>query len=69
MVYQDLSYEQFCILAHIYAFKLIDFVYTSRLNTDWLWDNFPNERRFASMIFVAGDVLVPEVIQTMYKIR
>jgi hypothetical protein len=41
----------------------------SRLNTDWLWDNFPNERRFATMIFVDKDVLVPEVIQTMYRVR
>ena len=34
-----------------------------------MWDNFPNERRFASMIFVADDILVPEVIQAMYKVR
>jgi len=40
-----------------------------RLNSDWLWDNFPNERRFASMIFVAKDVLTPKVVQTIYNIR
>jgi hypothetical protein len=40
-----------------------------RLNSDWLWDNFPNERRFASMIFVANDVLTPKVVQTIYNIR
>jgi hypothetical protein len=35
-----------------------------RINTDWLWENFPNERRFASMIFVSdNNILVPEVIQ------
>jgi hypothetical protein len=33
-----------------------------------LWDNYPNERRFASMIFVADNILVPEVIQAMYKV-
>jgi hypothetical protein len=36
---------------------------------DWLWSNFPNERRFASMIFVADDVLTPEVVQAMFRIR
>ena len=40
-----------------------------RINTDWLWDNFPNERRFASMIFVADNILVPEVIQAIYRVR
>jgi len=34
-----------------------------------MWDNFPNERRFASMIFVSDNILVPEVIQAMYKVR
>jgi|FrelakmetLWP11LW_1041352.scaffolds.fasta_scaffold714015_1 hypothetical protein len=40
-----------------------------RVNTDWLWDNFPNERRFASMIFIADNILVPEVIQAIYKVH
>ncbi len=40
-----------------------------RVNTDWLWDNFPNERRFASMIFIADNILEPEVIQTIYRVR
>ena len=43
--------------------------YVSRINTDWLWEHFPNERRFGSMIFVADNVLVPEVIQAMYRAR
>lgn len=34
-----------------------------RVNTDWLWDHFPPERRYTSIIFEADDVLVPEVIQ------
>jgi len=45
---------------------VFDFV---RVNTDWLWDNFPNERRFASMIFTAENILEPKVIQTIYKVR
>ena len=45
----------------------------SRVNTDWLWDNYPPDQRFASLIFVSededGDVLKPEVLQAMYRIR
>ena len=39
------------------------------MNTDWLWSNFPDERRYASMIFVADNILVPEVIQSMYRVH
>jgi len=44
-------------------------IFNFRVNTDWLWENFPNERRFASMIFTAENILQPEVIQTIYKVR
>ena len=40
-----------------------------RKNTDWLWENYPPDFRFSSMIFEAENVLTPKVIQTMYKIR
>ena len=40
-----------------------------RVNTDWLWEHYPDERRYASMIFLADNVLVPEVIQTMYSVH
>lgn len=41
----------------------------SRKDTDWLWSNYPPSTRMASMIFEADDVLVPEVLQTMYRIH
>ena len=54
------------ILQQLFHKKL----YCFRINTDWLWDNFPNERRFASIIFVSSkDILVPKVIQSMYNTR
>jgi len=34
-----------------------------------MWANFPIERRYSSMILVADNILVPKVIQTMYKIH
>ena len=42
-----------------------------RVNSDWLWANYPPAIRFASMVVVSGsdedqaegNVLVPEVIQ------
>ena len=42
---------------------------SQRINTDWLWDKYPPELRFASMIFVAENVLEPEVIRAMYRIH
>lgn len=41
----------------------------ARLNTDWLWDNFPPTFRYNSIIFESEDILTPEVIQTMYRVR
>ena len=43
----------------------IDHLYIPRLNTEWLQANFPNDKRFASIIFVADNVLTPEVIQVL----
>jgi hypothetical protein len=40
-----------------------------RINSDWLNQNHPNERRFGSVIFEADNVLKPEVIQTIFRIR
>jgi len=42
-------------------FTKINFIF--RQNTDWLWNNYPPEQRYSSLIFEAEDVLVPEVIQ------
>ena len=42
---------------------------SQRINTDWLWDNYPPELRFASMIFKAPNVLEPDVIRAMYRIH
>eukprot|EP00095_Tigriopus_kingsejongensis_P001088 maker-scaffold193_size270907-snap-gene-0.15 protein:Tk01088 transcript:maker-scaffold193_size270907-snap-gene-0.15-mRNA-1 annotation:"hypothetical protein DAPPUDRAFT_306990" len=42
---------------------------SSRKNVDWLWENYPPSFRFASLIFEAEDILVPEVIQSMYSIH
>jgi Niemann-Pick C1 protein len=42
---------------------------SQRINTDWLWANFPPETRFASMIFVADNILDPDVIRAMYTVR
>ena len=36
---------------------------------EWLWDNFPNDLRFHTMIFEADNVLEPEVIRAMYSVR
>ena len=36
---------------------------------EWLWDNFPNDLRFHTMIFEADNVLEPEVIRAMYSAR
>ena len=41
----------------------------SRMNMEWLWDNFPNDVRFHTMIFEADNVLDPKVIRTMYSVR
>ena len=42
---------------------------TSRMNMEWLWDNFPNDLRFHTMIFEADNVLEPRVIRAMYSAR
>ena len=42
---------------------------TQRTSTDWLWENYPPELRFASMIFVADNVLEPENIKSMYALH
>ena len=39
-----------------------------RLNNDWLFANYPRSTRFASLILVAENVLVPEVVQAMYRV-
>ena len=31
--------------------------------------NYPNERRYSSMIFQAKNILEPKVIQAMYQVR
>lgn len=40
-----------------------------RINTDWLWDNYPPSMRFSFMIFEAENILTPENIQAMYKVH
>ena len=41
-----------------------------RINNDWLWNNFPPERRYSSMIFVDEEnVLRPEVIRAIYRVH
>merc|ERR1719450_739770 len=41
-----------------------------RRNNDWLFKNFPNGLRFNSLILTStNNILVPEVLQTMLKIR
>ena len=42
---------------------------TSRMNMEWLWDNYPNDIRFHTMIFEADNVLDPKVIRAMYSVR
>ena len=42
---------------------------TSRMNMEWLWDNYPNDIRFHTMIFEADNVLDPRVIRAMYSVR
>ena len=39
-----------------------------RLNNDWLFANYPRSTRFASLILVAENVLLPEVVQAMYRV-
>ena len=39
------------------------------MNMEWLWDNFPNDIRFHTMIFEADNVLDPKVIRAMYSVR
>jgi hypothetical protein len=38
-----------------------------RLNSDWLFENFPPEVRFNSLIFVGKNVLRADVIRSMYR--
>lgn len=40
-----------------------------RINSDWMSNNFPEKRRYGSMIFEAKNVLDPEVIRTMFRVR
>ena len=41
-----------------------------RVNNDWLWNNFPPEQRYTSMIFVSEEnILSPDGIQTIYKVH
>ena len=41
-----------------------------RINNDWIFENFPRGLRFNSLILTSEDnILVPEVIQTMWRIR
>ena len=41
-----------------------------RLNNDWLFEHFPRSLRFNSLILITdGNILTPEVIQTMWKIK
>ena len=39
-----------------------------RRNNDWLFENFPRGIRFNSLILSSGNILVPEVVQAMWKI-
>ena len=43
--------------------------YIYSINSDWLVQNHPNERRQGSMIFEADNILKPEYIQTIYEVR
>ena len=38
-------------------------------NSEWLWANYPPSLRYASMLFLADNVLEAPVIQTMYRVR
>ena len=41
-----------------------------RINNDWIFENFPRGLRFNSLILTSTDnILVPEVIQTMWRVR
>lgn len=41
-----------------------------RINNDWIFENFPRGLRFNSLILTSSDnILVPEVIQTMWRVR
>ena len=41
-----------------------------RINNDWIFENFPRGLRFNSLILTSTEnILVPEVIQTMWKVR
>ena len=40
-----------------------------RINNDWLFEEFPRSFRFNSLILTADNILEPEVIQAMWKIR
>jgi len=39
-----------------------------RRNNDWLFENFPRGIRFNSLILTSSNILVPEVLQAMFKI-
>ncbi len=42
---------------------------SQRINNEWLWENFPPELRFSTMLFVADNVLDPDVIRVMYRYK
>ena len=39
-----------------------------RLNNDWLFENYPRSTRYASLLLVGDNVLVPEVVQAMWRV-
>ena len=39
------------------------------VNNEWLWNNFPPDLRFNSIIIKAKNVLTPEVVQAMWALR
>lgn len=38
-----------------------------RLNNDWMFNNFPRDLRFNSLIFAADNVLTADAIRAMYR--
>ena len=49
--------------------NLINLECSQRINTDWLWEHFPPETRFATMIFISDNILDPDVIRSMYRVH
>ena len=41
----------------------------SRMNTEWLYNNYPPSLRYTTLVFVGDNVLKADVIRAMYRIR